>query len=118
MPRNLFKPGQSGNPLGRKKGAINAKKRINVGEIMETLDFEPFKELVKIARTARSEKVRCEATIELCSYLAPKLKQVDFTGEGGAPFTISLNMFPQSKKAESITITPNLEYIDDEESKD
>lgn len=105
MPRVLFKPGQSGNPGGipkdgRPKSPNGSKKkaRLKVQEILDLLDFSPFEELVKIARTARSEKVRCEAIMDLCNYIAPKLRAVEITNESEQPFVINLNFLPSKKK--------------------
>lgn len=107
MPRALFKPGQSGNPKGRVKGSKNKVQRLKVAEILESMNYEPFAELVNIARNARSEKVRCDAAIELCNYVAPKMRQIEFTQDSDAPFIISLNMSPKTKQTDSITVTPN-----------
>ena len=113
----LFKPGQSGNPKGKPKGAKNKIKRLNVSEILESMNYEPFAELVKLAREARSEKVRCDAAIELCNYVAPKMRQVEFKNDSEAPFIISLNMSPNSKITESISVQPQISN-DSEDEKD
>lgn len=103
-----FVKGQSGNPKGKPKGAKNLVKPLDVADILRKELFNPFIELVDLARNAKSEKVRCEATIELCSYVAPKLKQVEFVGDSQAPFVISLNMAGgKVVDATTITVTPS-----------
>lgn len=114
----LFKPGQSGNPKGKPKGAKNKVKRLNVSQILESMNYEPFAELVNLARNARSEKVRCDAAIELCNYVAPKMRQVEFKNDSEAPFIISLNMSPNSKITESISVQPNVLNDDSEDEQD
>ena len=111
MSKNTFEVGNKFSK-GRKPGAISPRKKVQ--EILASMNYEPFEELVKIARTAKSEKVRCDAAIELCNYVAPKLKSVELTGDNTSPFIITLNMSPQ-KTTQSITVSPVLEHLIDEE---
>lgn len=105
-PSTQFKPGNKASlGKGRPSGSKNKVKPINVAEVLASMNYEPFAELVNIARNARSEKVRCDAAIELCSYVAPKLKQIEHKTDGDMPFTISLNLAPNGR-TESINVTP------------
>lgn len=95
MPRQLFKPGQSGNPSGRPKS-----ERVNVREVLANVEYEKngvkykgvdvFKELAILGATAKSEKVRREACADLAPFLAPKLKSIEHIGDSQAPLSINL----------------------------
>ena len=95
----MFKPGQSGNPAGSKKGPRKA--RLDVKAILDNIEYvdrdgvkrrgvDPFKELAILAATARSEKVRREASADLAPFLAPKLKSIEHSGDSMAPLSINL----------------------------
>lgn len=88
----LYKPGQSGNPAGRPKGSHN-KIRLDVAQILKEAKFCPFLKLIELATTSESTKVQCEATIELCQYVAPKLKSIEITHDEATPmqFNVILN---------------------------
>lgn len=92
--------GQSGNPSGKKKDGserTNYKKRarLKVQEILEMLDFKPFEEMVALYRNEDTkDTIKIEILTELCSYIAPKLKSVEVTGDADRPFNVILNMAP------------------------
>lgn len=96
-----FKKGQIANPAGRPIGS-GTKFRFNVSEILRDLKyidekgeskvgFNPFEQLAKLAIYSKSDKVKCEASSELASYVAPKLKHIEHASDAESPFTITLN---------------------------
>lgn len=99
----MFEPGKSGNPKGRPPGSKD-KYRFEVAKVLQEIEiknkkgevigvgFNPFVNLVNLALNAKSEHVRCMATSELCSYVAPKLKSVELTTDNENPFSITLNL--------------------------
>jgi hypothetical protein len=104
MPKDyLFKKGQSGNPGGVPKNPKNPKRkaRLKVQEILQMLDFKPFEEMVKIYRDPNTKtRYKVEILIDLCNYIAPKLKSVEFTSDNENPFVINLNLQPGKKRLE------------------
>lgn len=102
MPKQLFKPGQSGNPSGRRKGAkdIRCYKR-EVWEACEIVGVDPFLVLAEIAAGVLEKAdgtperinayLRKEAASELCQYLKPKLKAIEITGDPQNPVQFIMN---------------------------
>jgi hypothetical protein len=94
-----FPKGVSGNPIGRPKGSKN-KVRYDVAEILKAEGCNPFKILAQIAlgNTDYSNGkpigvfTRKEAASDLASYVAPKLKSIELTGEERENFAVFLNM--------------------------
>ena len=80
--------------------------RFKVTEILEENNFDPFYELIEIARHAKSEKVRCDALMDLCSYVAPKLKHIEISADDKNPFVININLVP-SKQREMNKVVEN-----------
>lgn len=111
MPRKLFKPGQSGNPGGVPKGGGKAKKaRLKVQEILDMENFEPFREVIKLIRTTRRDAVKADLLMDLCSYIAPKLKHIEISSDSENPFIVNLNFSStQKSSAEKITGVMTLE---------
>jgi hypothetical protein len=105
MPRNLFKPGQSGNPNGRKKGSKNKLSYTKqVWGVCEEVGIDPFQVLALIA-AGKLEKVdgtaekidahlRKEAAAELCQYLHPKLKAIELKTDDGKGLNFYFNSPP------------------------
>jgi hypothetical protein len=102
MPKQLFKPGQSGNPQGRRPGSKNKKSYLSeVVEICEVNGVNPFEILAQIAagtlekpdgnRETINACLRKEAAAELCQYLAPKLKAVEISNDPQNPIQVYMN---------------------------
>lgn len=90
-----FVKGQSGNPAGSmKKYRIRAK----VSEILETLNFDPFIEAVKLFRETKKDQIKCDILIDLCNYIAPKLKHIEVSSDNENPFVLNLNISPRKNK--------------------
>ena len=81
-----FKPGQSGNPAGRRSGLPD--KRLQYKQIKEILNAKgcnPFEVMAEMAMGNEYEdSIRLQAAKELAQYIAPKLKGVTIDlGEDG-----------------------------------
>lgn len=101
MPKKLFVKGQSGNPGGKIKNPNGSRKRarLKVQEILEMLDFKPFEEMVKLYRDEKTKPgQKVEILIDLCNYIAPKLKHVEISSDEENPFIINLNLQPGKKR--------------------
>lgn len=92
MPTPHFKPGNCANPTGRPKGAKN-KVRLDVADILSKAGFNPFVELVNLARKGEDDRIKLDATKELAGYVAPKLKSIEITsGEMLEKFQLVFNV--------------------------
>jgi len=123
MPRKLFVKGQSGNVGGipkdgspRKPPASKKKARLKVQEILEMMDFSPFEEMIKLFRQTNKDRVKMDILIDLCSYIAPKLKHIEISGDQENPFIINLNLQPGKKRVDFNQVVSN-EINDDDEGK-
>jgi hypothetical protein len=121
MPRKPFVKGVSPNPGGKPKdgsprrpnGSLK-KQRLKVREILESMDFRPFEEMVLLYRTTSKERVKVDILIDLCSYIAPKLKHVEISGDNENPFIINLNLKPGEKRLELNQVVDEVIDGDDE----
>lgn len=69
-----------------------SKDRKSVIDRLRELDYEPIDRLVELATSAKSEHVQCMAAMDILSYICPKLKSIQISGDESKPFVISLNM--------------------------
>ncbi len=117
MSKTLFVKGQSGNPKGSPKGGFPKRKkaRLKVQEILDMLDFKPFEEMVNLIRTTKKDQVKADLLMDLCSYLAPKLKHVEISGDNENPFVINLQLQPGKKRLEFSQMIENVIEDDDGE---
>lgn len=120
MPRH-FPKGVSPNPGGVRKdgkprlkpGEGVKKQRLKVKEILDSLDFRPFEEMVNLYRAETTKaRVKVDILTELCGYIAPKLKSIEMTGDNDNPFVINLNLQPGKKRMEFNQVIE--EEIDDD----
>lgn len=119
MPKKLFVKGQSGNPSGKPKDPKSPKRkaRIKVQEILDMLDFSPFEEMVKLYREDNTKpRVKVDILIELCSYIAPKLKHVEISSDDENPFIINLTTRSGLPRATQQQVV--LDEINDDEDDD
>ena len=83
--KNLFKPGQSGNPGGRPKIAKEFKDKCR-----EFMEADGWDKLVGIA-TDRRSRDHMKALELICAYAYGKPKQgLELTGEGGNDINITI----------------------------
>jgi len=75
-----FKPGNVANPKGRPKGAVN-KFKFDVLSICEKVGFNPFSELIHLAKNGSNDRIKLDATAELAGYVAPKLKAIEISAD-------------------------------------
>jgi hypothetical protein len=92
-----WKKGVSPNPNGRPKGSKNKNTyAYKVGEILGELGYCPFTHLYQMATDETwSKRERTQAAVELCSYVAPKLKSIEIKGEDLSNFNVTLNLTPK-----------------------
>ena len=78
-----FKPGQSGNPSGRKPGCKN-KRTLALRELCAEKDFDPITFLIEVAQNEEIEwGSRIKAACEVNACLNPKLKAIEHSGSLG-----------------------------------
>ena len=92
-----YKPFREGNKHavghGRPKSKVIERFRWDVTQICLEHGFNPFERLIEMANNTKNKQmVRLKAIAELASYVAPKLKQVEFKGEGDSPLIVTLNL--------------------------
>lgn len=106
MAKHLWKKGSSPNPNGRPKGSKNHK-GFNVEQILKDLGYCPFTHLYKMATDKDwSKRERTQAAVELCSYVAPKLKSVELSASQKESISLMINCGKENQDGE-------LEVIDE-----
>ncbi len=78
-----FKPGQSGNPGGRPKGAHTKRELQDLLRARFGDDWDPVLQMAEIAmdaETSRELRVRCLS--EVAPYVRPRLKVTEHSGDG------------------------------------
>lgn len=113
----LFKKGQSGNPGGVPKNPKKKKARLKVQEILDMMGFEPFEEMIKLFRQTNKDRVKAEILMDLCSYIAPKLKHIEISSDQENPFIINLNLQPGRKRLDFNQVAQEEINDDSEEGK-
>ena len=78
-----FKPGQSGNPAGKKPGTKN-KRTLAIADLCKEKDFNPLAFLID---TAKNEEIewshRIKAACEVNACVHPRLKAIEHSGNIG-----------------------------------
>ena len=78
-----FKPGQSGNPAGKRPGTKN-KRTLTIQKLCEERDFDPLAFLID---TAKNEEIewshRIKAACEVNACVNPRLKAIEHSGSIG-----------------------------------
>jgi hypothetical protein len=100
--KHSFKPGnKAAVGHGRPKLAVlehRERFKWDVKSLCEAHDFQPFEELIRIAKFDRSVYARLEAASQLAAYLVPKLKSIEIKGDEKKPFIINMNLSPNKEK--------------------
>jgi hypothetical protein len=92
MPRNVFKPGQSGNPAGRKPGKPNKATTEFRETVTKLLDGCKDDIPVWLGRVAAEDPGRAlELAAKLAEFAAPKLGRMEHVGDGGGAVNITIN---------------------------
>lgn len=95
---NLWQKGKSANPNGRPKGSKNHR-GFNVEQILKDLKYCPFTHLYKMATDDKwSKRERTQAAIELCTYVAPKLKSVELSSAQKESISLMINCGKEKKE--------------------
>lgn len=82
---------------GRPRGEVIEKIRWDVKKLCEANGFNPFEKLIDLAMNSSKEQIQLDASSELATYLAPKMKQISLKNEDGTPFRINLVLAPNNK---------------------
>lgn len=89
MPK--FEKGDRGNPRGRPVGS-KTNRGFNVEQILKELKYCPFTHLYKMATDENwAKRERTQAAIELCGYVAPKLKAVELSATQKENISLMIN---------------------------
>ncbi len=81
--------GVKGTPKtgGRRTGIPN-RKTLDLFQKCEDADFDPFIELIKLARMGEEESTRFQAVKEICQYLYPKRKALEISNSEDVGFKV------------------------------
>jgi len=93
MARHQFKKGDAwnGNRNGRPKGS-KKHSGFNVEQILKDLNYCPFTHLYKMATDENwAKRERTQAAIELCGYVAPKLKAMELSATQKEHISVMIN---------------------------
>lgn len=94
-----FRPGQSGNPSGRPRGAktrLALKTRESIWKHIEQMategcDANPFAVLIGLMLDSEDEHIRVACAVALADRLLPKLKAVELSGDPDRPPVIQIS---------------------------
>ena len=97
MGKNLFKPGQSGNPNGRPKGLPNKDKRRMLEFIYNYLKDEENWQKFTDALNALKPRDYVNAFMKLMEFVVPKQRQ-QITDYEGEKINFNVNVIPVKKE--------------------
>ena len=87
-----FKPGESGNPTGRKKGVPNKATLARQAKIAAS-GLTPLDYLMgRVCDKDEDQDVRIDCAKAAAPYVHPRLQALQHTGEGGGPIKVTLEM--------------------------
>lgn len=91
---------KKGEPSSYRK---NAQVRATIAKIFKDNNYDPFVEMVKIAKDVETPlKIRAFLACELGQYLAPKLKSIDLDANVSGDFRVFIKQFGQAIQGEAL----------------
>lgn len=67
--------------------------------VMDEFNYDPVVELIHLSQCAKSEKVRCDATMHLADKVMPSLKAITHDGEAaGSRYTLNITYHGKDKE--------------------
>mgnify|MGYP001615217202 CR=1 FL=1 len=92
---------------GRQKGSFN-KVTQDLNAILEAHGFNPFEEMVMMAMTATDANFRFNVTKELSSYVYPKRKALEVSGD------MNLDLAKKAQEYEALSKEQQIELMEKE----
>lgn len=89
---------------GRRAGTPN--KRRSILEVCESLSFDPFEEMARMASSKEHDR-QFDALKELCQYVEPKKKALEVSGSLSPDMAAMAEQFASMSKEELIKIIQN-----------
>lgn len=84
-----FKPGQSGNPAGRKPGTLR-KTTVDVREAIARFAQDNVEQMSEWLNQIEDPAKRLDLYLRAIEYHIPKLGRIEHTGQNGGPFQVTI----------------------------